>query len=237
MAGLVARLRSRLGAMFTLLGLPLLVAGFFVLDDGGAGDSGDGGNGGDDGAGGNDGDDGGSDDDKDLNDAGKRALARERAARRDAEKAWKAEEKRAKELEDRLSKAEGASKSEHEKELEKARKEAADAAGKEATDKANARVVRSAIREVAATRLADPADALLHLDVEEFEVDDDGEVDRKKVTKALDDLLKTKPYLAAKKEAKKPGSADGGARDGSTEADVSPGVGRLRHAYASSSTK
>lgn len=79
-----------------------------------------------------------------------------------------------------------------------------------ATARANARILRSEIR-AAATRLADPKDALRYLDLEQFEVDEDGQVDEDEIADAIDDLLKTKPYLAAATVNRFQGTGDGGA--------------------------
>lgn len=225
MARLIGRLRQRYGAVLTLLCLPFALFGLLALDDGGGDGGGDGDGDGDAGSG------DGDDDDKDLSDAGKRALSRERAARREADKARKAADRKAKDLEDRLAKLETDGKSDSDKAIEKARREAEEAARKEERTKSDQRIVRAGVREVAATKLHDPADALVHLDIEDFSVDDDGEVDRKAITKAVDDLLKLKPYLA--KDKGKPGGADGGARsnDDGKDQDVSPSQ-RLRRAYA-----
>lgn len=80
-----------------------------------------------------------------------------------------------------------------------------------ATQKANARIVRSEIRAAAAGKLADPRDALTFLDTSQFEVDENGEVDDDEVSDAIDDLLKKKPYLAAQGGKRFQGTADGGA--------------------------
>jgi membrane protein involved in colicin uptake len=223
------RLCRQLGAVLTLLCLPFALFGLMALDDGGDGDGGDG-----------DGDsgDGDGDDEKDLNDAGKRALDRERAARRDADRARKASDRKAKELEDRLAKLETDGKSESDKAIEQARKEAEAEARKDERTKADQRIIRAGVREVAANKLADPADALLYLDLEDFSVGDDGEVDRKAIGKALDDLLKLKPYLAVKGQKGTTPGADGGARgETGSGPEVSPGIGRLRHAYSTTSKK
>lgn len=93
----------------------------------------------------------------------------------------------------------------------------------------NERLVKAEVRVAAAGKLADPADAHRFLDLSQFEVDDDGNVDAEEVTEAIDDLLKSKPYLAAQGGSTKPrfqGTADSGARKGNarptqlTEADV-----------------
>jgi hypothetical protein len=147
-----------------------------------------------------------SDDDADsLGDKGKRAIARmkerlknERAARRAAEQ--------------RLAEKDG--------EDDAAKLE------REAIAKANARIKRSEIKAAAKGVLADPNDAFLYLDLDQFEVDDDGNVDEDEIADAIDDLVKKKPYLAAQGGRRFQGSAGGGAGKQSrpkqlTEADVS----------------
>ncbi|MFW6092222.1 MAG: hypothetical protein ACODAF_10065, partial [Actinomycetota bacterium] len=84
-------------------------------------------------------------------------------------------------------------------------------AEKAATQKANARIVRSEIRAAAAGKLADPKDALTFLDADQFEVDENGEVDSDEVADAIDDLVKNKPYLAAQGGRRFQGTADNGA--------------------------
>lgn len=120
---------------------------------------------------------------KDLGDKGKKAL--------DAMKAkWRAAEKRAKELEDEKA---NAGKPDYEKKLDDARKQAAS----EAEAKANKRIVRSEVKAAAGKKFQDPADAIAYLDLEDFDVDENGDVDEEAINEALDDLLKKKPYLAA----------------------------------------
>jgi hypothetical protein len=139
----------------------------------------------------------------DLGDAGKQALDRERSARKSAERTARA----AKAELDRL-RAEGAS--EAEKVIAKAK---ADGAA-EASTKANAKILRAEVRAAATGKLADPADAARFLDLSEFEVSDEGEVDAKALAKAIDALLKEKSYLGKGETRRTTGSADGGARGG-----------------------
>lgn len=98
-----------------------------------------------------------------------------------------------------------------------------------ALGKANARIIRAEVKAAAAGKLADPADAYKFLDLSQIEVDADGNVDAEEVADAIDDLIKSKPYLAAQGGSTKPrfqGTADSGARKGNarppqlTEADV-----------------
>lgn len=63
--------------------------------------------------------------------------------------------------------------------------------------KANERILKAEIRAAAAGKLADPADALRFLDLAQFEVGQDGEVDTAAVTAAIEKLATDKPYLAA----------------------------------------
>jgi hypothetical protein len=84
-------------------------------------------------------------------------------------------------------------------------------AAREANAKANARILKSEIRAAAAGKLADPADALAHLDLSSFEVDENGDVDAAEISDAITDLLTRKPYLAANGRPVFQGSGDGGA--------------------------
>ena len=70
--------------------------------------------------------------------------------------------------------------------------------------KANARIVKAEVRAAAAGKLADPADALNFIDLGEFEVGEDGDVDQDEIADAIDDLLRRKPYLAAQGGTKGP---------------------------------
>lgn len=189
-----------------------------------------------DGAG--DGDQGGGDADGDdgadeLGDAGKKALDAMKGkwqAERDAAKPWKSLARELGVKSPDEIKALLAGKAGDEADVDKARREAA----AEATVKANARVVRAEVKALAGGKFADPADAALYLNLDEFEVDDDGEVDTDAITAALDDLLKKKPHLAAQGGRRFAGGGDGGHRSGS-EVDPGPGIARLTHAYATAS--
>ncbi|MFC7842502.1 hypothetical protein [Streptomyces sp. NPDC057382] len=94
--------------------------------------------------------------------------------------------------------------------------------------RANERIIRAEVKAAAAGKLADPGDAYKFLDLSQFEVDDDGNVDADEVADAIADLVRSKPYLAAQGGTTKRfhGTADSGARKGSarpnqlTEADV-----------------
>lgn len=138
--------------------------------------------------------------------------AEEAEAAQDAEK-WKAlsrkNEAAAKKAMAELAKLKTDGQSEAEKAIAKAKDE-----GKaEATTSANARIVKAEVRAIAAGKI-DPNLAIKLLDLDQFEVGDDGEVDEKAITKAIGDLLKQHPALAANGIGK--GSADGGARGGAS---------------------
>ncbi|MFR9796147.1 hypothetical protein ACL02U_09625 [Streptomyces sp. MS06] len=184
-------------------------------DDDGDGQDGDGDAGDDadddqgDDAGDTDGGDGdGQDDDADpegadqLGDPGKKALASMKDKLRK-------ERERRKAAEGERDKLKGSGDAD---DPERIRNEATQAA----TARANARIVRSEIRAAAAGKLTNPRDALHFLDVSQFEVDEDGQVDEDEIADAIDDLLKERPYLgaAAKGQSRFQGTGDGGARKG-----------------------
>ncbi|MCP3758206.1 hypothetical protein [Streptomyces sp. TBY4] len=129
-----------------------------------------------------------------LGDKGKRALASMKGK-------WRAERDRAKELEQRLAEKDGAD------EAETIRLKAE----QEAVAKANARIIRSEVKAAAKGVLADPADAYKFLDLGQFEVDEDGNLDEDEVAEAIQDLIKEKPYLAAATAKRFQGTGDGGA--------------------------
>lgn len=120
-----------------------------------------------------------------LGDAGKKALAAERAAA-------KAAEKRAKAAEAELEKLRLASASAEEKALAAAKAEGRN----EALAVSNARLLRAEVKAAAAGVLQDPDDAVRLLDLDEFEVGEDGEVNAKALRAAVQRLAESKPYLA-----------------------------------------
>lgn len=142
-----------------------------------------------------------------LGDPGKKALDAMKADRKAARDAAAAEKARADALQAKLDGKEA----EHQAEQEKRETE------KAALTKANQRILRSEIKAAAKGVLADPADAYKFLDLDSFEVGEDGEVDDAAITAALTDLVSTKPYLAAQ-GGRFQGSADGGARNDTTKA-------------------
>jgi len=179
-------------------------------DEGGdedtAGDDGEAGEGDD--TGDVDGDDSGDGDGTDkLGDAGKQALDRMKAERNDARRENRALKKQ---LEEATKKppAEG----------EQPDPEALKEEGRrEALAQADQRVIRAEAKAAATGKLADPSDALTFLDLTQFEVDADGNVDAEELADAIDALLKKKPYLAAQGGKRFQGGADGGNRNGTKQ--------------------
>lgn len=133
----------------------------------------------------------------DLGDAGKRALAEERNARKAAEKAAKDAQAALDELAKKSM-----------TDSERAVAEARAAVRKEVLAEANGRLLRTEIRAAAAGKLADPGDAAALLgDLDRF-VGDDGEPDTKAIASAIERLVRDKPYLAA--AGTRPGPLPGG---------------------------
>lgn len=93
--------------------------------------------------------------------------------------------------------------SEQEKALDEARKEGYEKA--EAFYKTE--LAKARVTSLAAGHFADPNDALMYLDLDELDLDDD-----KAIVKALEEVLKAKPYLSAKNGGRK--SIDQGPQGG-----------------------
>jgi hypothetical protein len=123
--------------------------------------------------------------DDDLGDGGKKALAAERAAARAADK-------RAKAAEAELAKLREANATESEKALAAAKAEGRN----EALATANTRILTAEVKAAAAGVLQDPDDAVRLLDLDQFEVGEDGAVDVKAIKAEVAALAKAKPYLS-----------------------------------------
>lgn len=76
--------------------------------------------------------------------------------------------------------------------------------------RANDKILRSEIKAAAAGKLADPADAYRFLNLEDFEVSEDGEVDEDDIAEAIDTLIEKKPYLAAQTQGERRFKGGGG---------------------------
>ena len=136
-----------------------------------------------------------------LGDAGKKALDAMKAERNEAKAAAK---QAADDLAALRAQVEGRE-AEHKATLDAQRVK------DEALSAANQRILKAEVRAQAASKLNDPKDALLYLDLSGFEVGEDGEVDGDADAAAIDKLITDKPYLAAQGTRFK-GEADGGAR-------------------------
>lgn len=113
---------------------------------------------------------------------------------------WKAmarkHEREAKKLAGEITKVQQANESAAEAAIRTAREEADRAARDEMGPALAAARLETAVLRSAGTKLADPADALRFIDAS-LVSDDDGQVDTKKLAKAIDELIAEKPYLAA----------------------------------------
>lgn len=136
-----------------------------------------------------------------LGDAGKRALDSMKGK-------WRDERTKRQALEQRIAELETAPKGESETpDADSIRAQAA----RDANAKANARILRSEVKALAAGKFADPADVALYLDLDKFEVDDSGDVDADEINDAIEELLTRKPHLAATARPRFQGTGDGGA--------------------------
>lgn len=96
-------------------------------------------------------------------------------------------------------------KTEAEKAVEAARKEGRS----EALSAVNERLKRAVVRGEATGKLANPELAEKLLDMSQFTVSDDGDVDLAAVRSAIDELVKKEPYLAAKPAGFQGSDSDG----------------------------
>jgi hypothetical protein len=103
----------------------------------------------------------------------------------------------------------------------------AKAAGRaEALAEVNQKLVRAEVRAVAAAKLADPGDAVRLLDLDEFEVSDDGTIDTRALGNAIDKLVEAKPYLAKPTGTTAPPRVPQGTRGGPGAPATEPGGGK-----------
>lgn len=103
-------------------------------------------------------------------------------------------------------------------------------ARREASEAANTRLVRAGVKAVAADLLNDSKDALAFLDLSDYDVDENGDVDEAQVRRDLKALISDKPYLAkAKKGDGRTGGTpnfDGGTRKTSTKSGMNEFIRR-----------
>ncbi|MEU5149734.1 hypothetical protein AB0G42_21455 [Streptomyces yangpuensis] len=147
-----------------------------------------------------------------LGDAGKKALKAERDARKTAEK--KATELEAENA--RLRRSNAASKGTD-----------LDAIKAEIRAEFAVQLAETAIKAEAKGRLADPADALLFIKVADVAEGDDA------IEKAIDQLLKDRPYLAAANPGTKPWGDVGGGQRKAPEVEPRSPLERMARAYGS----
>lgn len=104
--------------------------------------------------------------------------------------------RRAQAAEKELEKFREAQKTEQERAIDAARKEGL----AEGSAKGNSRLIRAAVIEAAAGKVADASDAFAILTtngtLEGIEVGEDGDIDTGVIKTAIDDLVKAKPHLA-----------------------------------------
>ena len=142
-----------------------------------------------------------------LGDPGKRALDAMKAERNAA----KAEAAAVKAEFDALQAKIAGKEAEHAAQV--AAQQMQDKARADADAAANLRILKAEVRAASTGKLADPADALKYLDLSTFEVKEDGSTDEAAIAKAVEDLITSKPYLAAATAPRWPG-IDAGARNG-----------------------
>ncbi len=85
-------------------------------------------------------------------------------------------------------------------------------AEKAANAKVAERIIRTELRAASTGKLADPNDVIKFLDLSQFALDAEGNVDEEEIGWAIDDLVKRKPYLAAQSQPTQSPSFDGGPR-------------------------
>lgn len=87
---------------------------------------------------------------------------------------------------------------------------------------AQQKILQSELKAAAAGKLHDPADAHRFINIEDFEVSEDGEVDAGKISAAVADLLDSRPYLGGTQRPNMyTGSGDQGVRKESVPAQLS----------------
>lgn len=157
---------------------------------------------------------------EELGDAGKKALAEERQARKDAERQLKelsSQASRAEELEAELAKLREDAMSDQEKALEHARKEAFEQGRNEALAPVTERLFKAEVKAASAGKIVDtdllddPLVAQRILGLVDIPMTSDGDIDSAAIVEAVDKLVETKPHLAVS-ATRTPGSADQGAR-------------------------
>lgn len=143
-----------------------------------------------------------------LGDAGKKALDRMKAERKQLKDQLNAYKGLGLSAEDLRALIEKSQEDSAKAEQARQRQEAESAA----LSKANERLIRAEVKAAATGKLANPALALRLLDLKSFDVNDDGEVDSGAISDAISALLESDPYLGVTQgETKRfQGTGDGG---------------------------
>lgn len=149
---------------------------------------------------------------EELGESGQKALDAFKDRARQAERESKTASRQLKQAQAELEMLRQAGASDADKAIAAATKEAATKARTEALSEANSRLVKAEVRTAAVGEGIDPALAVKLLDLDDFDVDDSGEVDTKSITKAVKGLIEEHPYLAGDKDGRPRGNADGGPR-------------------------
>lgn len=165
-----------------------------------------------------------------LGEAGKAALEKERQSAKDARATAKAAQAEVDKLRTELEQFQNATKTDQEKDADTAAKETRTAMAQEFHTHLKAAEARAVAAELG---FHDPADAA-QADLSAIKVGDDYTVDRAAVRTAVEALLTSKPYLAKKNTASASDAGIGASGGSAAERHVSPGLGRLRAAYADS---
>ena len=98
----------------------------------------------------------------------------------------------------------------------------------EALKVANERLLRAAVMTAASGVLVNPKLAPGLLNLSQFEVDDDGNVDERAISAAIADLVENEPYLSGATPEPAWGPAGGGAREQTKSRSMDPMERELR---------
>ena len=192
-------------------------------DDGGGDNPGDGGENDEDGSEDED-EDNDSLDENGLNSRGRKAIESERNSAkraRDQYRPWGALSRELGMTPDQIreaiaGKASGKGEGEGQADAEEIRRQVT----REVMEKANQRLIGAAVTAEAASLLRDPSDAARYLDLTDYHVDENGNVDSDEIRKDIRSLIRDKPYLGVARKGDGSGGGnpdfDGGARSGAT---------------------
>jgi hypothetical protein len=181
-------------------------------------------------------------DEEKLPEAVKAILKKERTAAREASRARKAADRSARTEKERADRAEAqlAKLKKGKKDddpdpaevIENARREADEAA----TKRANRAILEARIEAAASGKLTSPHLAARLLDLDDFDVDENGKVDRKAIDEAIDELLEDNPGLSAKARPRRPKPTDKGRR-GETATGADAGKAEAERRFGKTKVK